>query len=454
MIYKTLILMAFNVAFLSACSTVKPTFNKVATKKPSNRFVTPEAKKQQNELMLILTFSGGGTRAAALSYGVLKGLRDTKISHQKNKSLLSEVDMISSVSGGSFTAAYYGLFGDKIFTDYEKDFLKSPVQSHLLDAWLFSPSNWSKLATAAFNRTDLAADYYDKYIFKRKTFTDMRADAPHIMINSTDVSTGNSFAFTPEHMRWICSDLSSYPVSRAVAASSAVPGAFTPIALKNHQGCELFPYQNRTVKVASNNDKLNLGMRKYLDKKRYPYLHLVDGGISDNLGIRSIFSSMVEAKDHLPTALKTYGLEKTKKVAFIIVNSADDIPPRIAQSPYDPGVADVIGAVTTLQSRRYNIDTLDLLNIKFDKWTQQMREHKCGESANLIIGEHCDAVDFYAIELNLKQLPKKLAEETSLYATSLELPSDQVDKLIHAGQYLLKNSPEFQAFIKDIVKSQ
>src|SRR5690606_4565138 len=78
---------------------------------------------RSDDITLVLAFSGGGSRAAALSYGVLEGLRDTTITiDDKEVKLLDEVDMITSVSGGSFTAAYYGLHGNKIFEDFEKDF--------------------------------------------------------------------------------------------------------------------------------------------------------------------------------------------------------------------------------------------------------------------------------------------------------------------------------------------
>src|SRR5512139_2845908 len=71
-------------------------------------FVTPDKDEQ---LLLMLSFSGGGTRAAAFSYGVLETLRDTVVAVRgQEKRLLDEVDWISGVSGGSFTAAYYGLF--------------------------------------------------------------------------------------------------------------------------------------------------------------------------------------------------------------------------------------------------------------------------------------------------------------------------------------------------------
>lgn len=73
-----------------------------------------------DELFVVLAFSGGGTRSAAFAYGVLEKLRDSPISvHGQARRLLDEVDVITSVSGGSFTAAYYGLFGERIFEDFD-----------------------------------------------------------------------------------------------------------------------------------------------------------------------------------------------------------------------------------------------------------------------------------------------------------------------------------------------
>ena len=86
-----------------------------------------------SENALMLAFSGGGTRAAALSYGVLKELRDTPVHTETGtRRLLDEVHTISSVSGGSFTSAYYGLHGDGIFDDYEEVFLRKNVEGSLI----------------------------------------------------------------------------------------------------------------------------------------------------------------------------------------------------------------------------------------------------------------------------------------------------------------------------------
>ena len=94
-------------------------------------------KLANSDSFIILSFSGGGTRAAALAYGVLQELRDTSFTAQgKSMRLLDDVDIISSVSGGSFTAAYYGLYGDKLFNDFKKVFLYHHIENQILKRFL------------------------------------------------------------------------------------------------------------------------------------------------------------------------------------------------------------------------------------------------------------------------------------------------------------------------------
>src|SRR5271169_3880849 len=124
--------------------------------------------------LVILAFSGGGTRAAAFSYGVLEALRRIEIvsSSGRKTRLLDEVDVITGVSGGSFTALAYCLYGEKLFDDYEQQFLKRNVQSALI--WqVFNPLNWPALMSAGWNRSELAAQLYDKILFHGATFADL-----------------------------------------------------------------------------------------------------------------------------------------------------------------------------------------------------------------------------------------------------------------------------------------
>ncbi|MBI4241205.1 MAG: patatin-like phospholipase family protein, partial [Candidatus Rokubacteria bacterium] len=158
--------------------------------------LTPPAAPNTDSLFVCLTFSGGGTRAAALAYGVMEKLRQTTITWEGTpKPLLSEVDCISSVSGGSFTAAYYGLFGDRLFTDFRPRFLDRNIQRELAVQLLNPVALW-RLASPYFGRSDLAAELYDRTIFERRTFRALAGRRPFIILNATDLATGRRFEFT------------------------------------------------------------------------------------------------------------------------------------------------------------------------------------------------------------------------------------------------------------------
>ncbi len=445
----------FNGLFLSACSVTSPKMNKPlktksSSKPPSNLI----AKNQRSgELSLFMAFSGGGTRSAALSYGVLKQLRDTQIIiENKKRRLLDEVDMISSVSGGSFTSAYFGLFGDRIFEDFEEKFLKRKIQTELLALSLFHPKSWVKLALPLFERSDLAADFYHRTIFEKKNFGDLRPDAPFIVINATDLSLGQGFSFTGYHFSWICSDLNSYPISRAVAASAAVPVIFSPITLKNHaNNCPVSPVvwdvQKRNRNNVHNKQKRYkeaLRVKNYRDNKKLKYLHLVDGGVADNLGIRSILDIISFHNDSMWNAMKTYGMQKTKKMVFISVNAASFQNPIIATRKMTPSTVKVIETTTTIQSNKYNTETIDLLRSKFPIWKKQVQESRCREKPS----RDCANIEFKLIEINLEDLRPDELKELGIVPTSLELPLKTIEKLEEAGIKLVQRSKSFQQFIK------
>ena len=123
-----------SIVLLGGCATrpVNPPITQVSPG-TGYRFETRQAQAKDNnkDFLVVLAFSGGGTRAAAFSYGVLEYLAQTKIVGQKGNTirLLDQVDIITGVSGGSFTALAFGLYGDKLFDLYEKSFLKRDRKS-------------------------------------------------------------------------------------------------------------------------------------------------------------------------------------------------------------------------------------------------------------------------------------------------------------------------------------
>ena len=190
-----LLTIAFPVlALLGGCASrpVNPPIGDVDAAK-GYRFASRHQASNSADTLVVLTFSGGGTRAAAFSYGVLEVLKRTEAVDADGRRfrLLDQVDAISGVSGGSFTALAYGLYGDRLFGEYEQRFLKRNVQGELV-ARLLNPGNWGPLASTTWGRSEMAAQLYDEILFDGATYGDLsRGNGPLIMVMATDISTGS-----------------------------------------------------------------------------------------------------------------------------------------------------------------------------------------------------------------------------------------------------------------------
>jgi NTE family protein len=434
---------------LAGCaSTGKITNTAISEPLQTNRqqITTGINGQRSDDAFFYIGMSGGGTRAAAFSYGVLQELRDTTYTNRgKEHRLLDEVDYISSVSGGSFTAAYYGLYGDRIFEDYETVFLRQNVQKTLIGS-VFNPFNWLRGVFTGFNRTEMAIAYYDKNIFRGGTFNDIfDRDGPYLAINSTDLGIGARFTFTQERFNLLCSDVGTFKVARAVAASSAVPVAFAPITLRNYDTCNYkmpawFNSTHNDIEEISRLDALIDAYDSYQDKKNRPYIHLVDGGITDNLGIRSLYDR-VELMGGARNATK-HLKKKPKYIVIIIINAATRPENPMDSSSDTPSSIQVVAAVSDTQIERYTVESLSLLEEAFTEWATEL-------------STPTESVIPYFIKLDFDSIGnQKQRMFFNNMATSFSLPNEEVDKLIEAGHKLLRQSPEFQKLLETIRKEE
>ncbi len=395
-----------------------------------------ETGSGQQGIALLLAFSGGGTRAAAFAYGVLLELRDTEVMVEgKRVRLLDEIDRISSVSGGSFTAAYYGLHGEKIFEDFEQVFLRSDIEGALLRG-LLNPLQWF----SSQGRTEMAINYYERQVFRGATFADMNQPGrPQILINASDLGHGVRFTFAQEYFNLLCADLSSYPVSRAVTASSAVPILFQPVVVENYGECD--NSKPEWLQVAEERAKTNTelamtvaGLGSYLDKDKRKFAHLVDGGITDNLALRA-FYDISELAGGVPQMLETMKRKAPRHLVLISVNAATDPSPAMDQSNKNPGLKASVGAVTDVQLRRYNVATLQLMRESVVRWADALSTPERHVSPHFI-------------QLGFRDVPNpELRLFFNRVPTSFDLTDEQVDKLIKAGRELLRRNPEFQRLV-------
>lgn len=430
---------------LAACATVAP--NPPLAKyepKAGYDFERLERGENSDELFVILAFSGGGTRAAALAYGVLEALRDTTIEWRgARRALLDEVDVISSISGGSFPAAYYALRGRQIFEEFPERFLYRPVQSELVRQ-LFSPANWFKLLASAYGRSDLAAEYYHREVFGGATYADViaRRTRPFVILNATDMSTGAQFPFIQDQFDPMCADLAGVPLARAAAASSAFPGGLTALTFRNYAGTCGYR-QPAWVELALQDHDSRVNMRRtaraenrvaLADPDR-PFIHLTDGGVADNIGLRGPLAALTSV-NHPWSVVRMMNDRRIQKLVVIVVNAATNPATKRDQSAAVPSLVDTVTAAATVPLDNYSFETLELLRSTVSELNREPGAMR---------------VELYPVEVAFEFI--KSPEERAWFKnlpTSFELSRETIDRLRAAGRRLLAEDPEFQKLMKTL----
>ena len=434
--------------------------------KSGYRFNITRQGGNTNSLFVILTFSGGGTRAGALAYGVMEKLRATKIRWEGvEKSLLDEVDVISSVSGGSFTSAFYGLYREKLFADrddpagFKRRFLYRDLEADLLKT-LLNPVNWPRLASPTFGRIDLAAELYDRTIFDSLDYRQLSTEGrPFIMINATDMSKGARFAFTQAQFDFLCSDLDDFKVGRAVAASSNFPVAFTPLTVNIYPKCNFD--KPKWIEKAEEDQDYSINPRRsqrarvswsYRQSKEPTYVHLLDGGVADNIGLRGPLT-VITSNDPSWSLPNLINNGKIEKLVVIVVDAKTRPANDFDKSPSPPGLFQIIPSIATVPLDNYSFDTIDLLRQIFKNWRRD-RQHLWTNPRRAF--EHCPPepdnakpgdllpLDLYAIYVGFDQLENPEQRRKFLnMETSFHLASHQVDALIDIGPKIMAATKSF-----------
>jgi len=347
---------------------------------------------------------------------------------------------------------------------------------------VLAPWNWPLLLSPYYARSDLAAAYYDSAIFEGRTFDTMPRHRPFIMLNATDIGVGATFSFTQEHFDRICSDLNGVSVARGVTASSAFPVAFPPLTVNNYGAgaCDYDP--PKWVVRAEHGDfdanpprfDLARTWRSYEDASRRPYIHLSDGGLSDNIGLRSVENGIWLTKS-IPV-LDQVNNKKITRLVIIVVDAKPRTEASADQSARPPGIFTVLEAAATNPMENYSSDTVELARLYFNEWSKDgknfsARQDGCrrfaadwcagersrhGDCAAQAI-ERCEKAlsadepmrpkkpaELYLIDLRFDAIPDEDAKRSLQHVdTRLQLPPEQVDLLVSWGRRLLLGSPQY-----------
>ncbi len=255
--------------------------------------IAPRKTKTQPRVLVLLALSGGGSRAAYFSARTMLALERVPGPDGRPVNVLNEVDLISSVSGGSLAAAYYAstydpgepapTLGRRV---WDEDTVRGLMGQNYISRWIlnwFWPENILKFWLTAFDRTDIMAQTFADNFFD-STVTgldlhmhDLNPNRPNLVLNSTignrsydekkDAQAkrfGTIFTFTQEDFAArLDSNVASYELARAVMASATFPAAFNYMTLRDFHKPPACP-------------------------GNHCYLHVFDGGNSDNLGLLSL----------------------------------------------------------------------------------------------------------------------------------------------------------------------
>jgi NTE family protein len=284
---------------LAACTAPHPT----APLAPDAQLPPPPLDKDGPgaDQILVATFSGGGTRAAALAQGALNGLKATPL--PGGRTMLDEIDILSSTSGGSVTAANFVARGPDSFAAYEADFLRYPFMGRLYAA-LLNPVSLVDNVLVENDRIEPVVEVFEDRVFGDLTLgkAQARPGAPYMILNATDAASGLTFAMTQDYFDWLCADARPYPLARAVAASAAYPVALSPVTLANRcapagpaaprpetverVGMHLPDPEAGAVDAPEDVPLRERALRaKRLIDGEAAYVHLYDGGVADNMGL-------------------------------------------------------------------------------------------------------------------------------------------------------------------------
>jgi NTE family protein len=427
----------------AACSTAHYAVNpRLAVPATSNGYTIRnlDASGNSDSLTVILALSGGGYRAAALSFAVMELMRDTPIRWMgRDGTLLQELDFISAVSGGSLAAAFYAQDPHRFFVDFRRRVLDFDLQSALWSRVMSPPGLWRQ-SSRTYGRGDLLQELLDENIFGGKTFGSLPRRRPIVYVNATDMRFGDRFEFSQEQLSQLCSDLDQVPLARAVAASMAVPVVMSPITLWNHK--DHCPVPVPSVPVAGRS-------------AHGPYIHLVDGGLSDNTGIRAALEN-IAARGGLVRNGAVNGFSGVRKRVFIIVNAQANPAQPEDDSPNTPGLLRQLRSAVDVPIDRYSQSSLLQLGQAIVQWKQELHavrrqaDPSAGEGANDgADGADDGANDFHVIELNVMAAPHSLdAEAVKAIPTGLRIGSEQVELIRRFVRRELAANPEWQRLLE------
>jgi NTE family protein len=449
----------FLAAGLSGCATA--VFNS-----PSNVALspsTPDDMGAPSDLMrensIVLSFSGGGLRAAAFAHGVLQALASVKT---PEGSLLDDVAQITSVSGSSLTAAHYGVYGREGLARFRAEALERGFEDGMRLS-LLSPANLMRMIGGGLNAREDFGDVLDRRVFHGATFADIfRRGRPAIRIQATDLYHRVPFPYLPQLFLVLCSDLSRYSVADAVAASMAAPLVFAPVVIKPyHEQCRPLPPYVANFHVRPEAPRsLNAiarAIEAYRDPNRVRYIKLGDGGLTDNFAVSTLtMSRLIYGTPYAP--LTAHDAVTIRRLLFVAVDASRGPHGDWVMEQQGPTGLDLALSATDAAVDSAARSSADAFAAMIHEWEQAVIKYRCrltaADRARLGAPANWDCADvkFSLAYLSIDQLDEPWREKIDAIPTRLTLEPAQVDDAIEGGKRGMLSLSQLRAYVEGRVR--
>jgi NTE family protein len=352
------------------------------------------------------------------------------------------------VSWGSILSAWVALHGVEALEGFEQAFLRRSFQDALVSLAL-SPRNLWRIQSPRFGRGDLLAEILDERLFSGATFSQLSRTPrkPFVVLYAADMTTGARFEFVQDQFDAMCSDLDGVSLSRAVAASSAVPIVLSPLTFWNHAHIDApMPVACGDTAAPSNSAQIDITLNS---SGMQPYVHVLDGGLADNVGARGP-TDYIERSGGVVEGTRRAGYRGVKRVLFIMVNAETSASAADVVSANVPGPLRAALALADIPINRNSMTALEKKRATLQRWqTEVMAAHARGEFDVFDIDAR-----FYLVEIGLADEPDTALRERLLaIPTNLNLPSADVDLLKAHGKRVLKRSQPFNRMLQELKDS-
>lgn len=414
-------------------------------------------------LVVGVSFSGGGTRAAAFAYGVLRELDAAVIDEDpRERSVTDSIHMVSGTSGGAVAAAYFSLRGPDNFHDFRERFLLQDVEASMRTS-VASPVNLMRAWTGGVNDRGSLANWLDRNLFDGARFSAFEyPNAPTVWLTASDIYNGVPFIFTRDTFAALCSDLDQLRIADAVAASAAVPVVFAPLDIAADSpdcGYQRPLWLERALDDPNAAVRLNAHARaldSYRRNDRLTTVRLLDGGLTDNIGVTGFALERASADTpHGP--LTAEQAVRLQKLLFIVTDAGRETMPEWGHRAQRPRLSELLPAVSQTAITSSVRKGFDALNMSAQQWQADIIRFRCGLSDAQVTrirgnlrGWNCRDVRITVEILSFRDFDDATQDALNRIPTRLSLPEAQVDQLIEAGRIAVRENPSIREAIAAI----